>query len=946
MTSVSAPSSNGPSTSGRDLSQRLQIGKTLGSGAFAIVYKAVYDGRDVALKVLLPQHQPSHREDCPVRMFIREGELLRRLDHSHVVRCHAVLQLPPAFPGLLRGYSRPAWALVLELLEEGSMCSLMHKQLLAPWKFIYDNEQAMQWSIQTAGALAYLHSCNPPVIHRDVKLENVMLTRSEGKGSGSVAKLVDLGLHTCPLSLERCTRQTLLRVSMNRASSRRSFRHSASGTGVLTLDAAGPTNGGGGSFHHRAATFSRAASTADGSGHHNQQASALSPHNGAANMAASAPGTASAAAAPAAGGVISAAMEEERSSASCFYALQDDGSSAVPVDVRNNNMGERLRPLHGVAALPPLVLDGRVTLGPNCRPASGRMIRSGSMNGMSPLPRASTAGGGVLGSLVEVCEEEALRARASVENAAGQQQQQPQQQPQRQQRQGADAAADTTLAAAAAAVANALRPETASTDSNGSGGSGGTAAAPPTTTAGSTLNTSLGRSSCGDIMLPNLVNTGGGAAGNTASINMELQSRMPSYAESTATAVTDCGGSLFSMPPPPSLAITAAEVGTSSASAAAHLLAQHPSRRRLGGHHLLFRNSPAGSSFGGSANNTASGAAPDVARSADTAHASPFALAARGDAAGADGAAATAVVSGPSSMPQPAGTSPRAATAHAHQHHPTARSCLSAVTHANNANNVAASAAASSTGRVMSAAALVSGPASLTGYSGACAAPEAFAGDAPVLAAAVPAAALSTEAGGYNSRPATARDVSLGGLMDSCVEEAAGAHANLEVVYRLTGETGSCMAMAPEIRLQQPYNEKIDVYAFAILLFEVWSRSLLAVSHVGTKRPDMPEMIHKCEQFPDLIVSGWRPARAGAIPEPIWDIICECWDSDPLVRPSMADVETRLRQLLAEQPDTVIGLASGKGGKKLAASPGRAGGDGGGDGAHKAAAAGCGCVIC
>lgn len=80
--------------------------------------------------------------------------------------------------------------------------------------------------------------------------------------------------------------------------------------------------------------------------------------------------------------------------------------------------------------------------------------------------------------------------------------------------------------------------------------------------------------------------------------------------------------------------------------------------------------------------------------------------------------------------------------------------------------------------------------------------------------------------------------------------------------------------MAPEIRLQQPYNEKIDVYAFAILLYEVWSRSLLAVSHVGTKRPDMPEMIHKCEQFPDLIVSGWRPARAGAIPEPIWQVIC------------------------------------------------------------------------
>ncbi|KAG2444231.1 hypothetical protein HYH02_009168 [Chlamydomonas schloesseri] len=233
------------------MEQRLELrGGSLGQGAFAAVYRGFFDGLPVAVKVLLPQHAnaaaaaPAARPDCPARLLRAEGELLLRAPHVCLVRCHAVLTLPPDFPGLGRGYAAPAPALVLELMEGGSLTSLLHKQLIAPWKPVYDTATAAEWAAQLAEALAHLHTLQPPVLHRDIKVENVMLQRvtmpAAGSGSNTatedllgdatpdrgqqgggqqgggatrvVAKLVDLGLHTAPALLDRCTEQPLFRV--------------------------------------------------------------------------------------------------------------------------------------------------------------------------------------------------------------------------------------------------------------------------------------------------------------------------------------------------------------------------------------------------------------------------------------------------------------------------------------------------------------------------------------------------------------------------------------------------------------------------------------------------------------------------------------------------------------------------------------------------------------
>ncbi|KAG2494877.1 hypothetical protein HYH03_007116 [Edaphochlamys debaryana] len=121
--------------------------------------------------------------------------------------------------------------------------------------------------------------------------------------------------------------------------------------------------------------------------------------------------------------------------------------------------------------------------------------------------------------------------------------------------------------------------------------------------------------------------------------------------------------------------------------------------------------------------------------------------------------------------------------------------------------------------------------------------------------------------------------------------------SSYEHVYRLTGATGSCMTMSPEVNLGLPYNFKADVFSFGVVLFELFSRTLLTISHIGTKRPDLPSVVMRCEEYASLVAAGYRPARVDCIPEPVWDLITDCWQQDPVRRPHMSTALLRLRRM-------------------------------------------------
>lgn len=186
------------------IASRLQLDSKIGFGTYAVVYRGLYDGQAIAAKILRPLAAQRLKN---VNLFIREADVLYKLQHSHVVRMFCICKIPAGFSGLRTRL--PTWAIVQEYLELGALSKLVCSQATSTEP--YSHEQALKWMLGVAEALRFMHSQVPIVVHRDVKTENIFLTCVNGE---IVAKLGDFGLH---VELEdsklSCLRKSTLNLS-------------------------------------------------------------------------------------------------------------------------------------------------------------------------------------------------------------------------------------------------------------------------------------------------------------------------------------------------------------------------------------------------------------------------------------------------------------------------------------------------------------------------------------------------------------------------------------------------------------------------------------------------------------------------------------------------------------------------------------------------------------
>lgn len=107
--------------------------------------------------------------------------------------------------------------------------------------------------------------------------------------------------------------------------------------------------------------------------------------------------------------------------------------------------------------------------------------------------------------------------------------------------------------------------------------------------------------------------------------------------------------------------------------------------------------------------------------------------------------------------------------------------------------------------------------------------------------------------------------------------------------YMMTGYTGSLRYMAPEVVQYQPYNEKVDIYSFGIIMWQV------ATAITPFSDMDPSDFVTK------VVTQGYRPPLM-RIPNSLADIIVSCWDANPTQRMQTSDLFEAMQQLSSASP--------------------------------------------
>jgi serine/threonine-protein kinase len=167
-----------PLKAGEVLRGRYRISRIIGQGGMGSIYLADdlrLEGRACALKEV--EHDRSLPPDLLHEardQFLREATVLARLDHPNMPKVSDFFSISS------RDY------LVMDFVPGKDLRTLM---IEARQENIFLSEgMVLDWAIQLADALHYLHNQEPPILHRDIKPSNLKLTPS------GLLKLVDFGL--------------------------------------------------------------------------------------------------------------------------------------------------------------------------------------------------------------------------------------------------------------------------------------------------------------------------------------------------------------------------------------------------------------------------------------------------------------------------------------------------------------------------------------------------------------------------------------------------------------------------------------------------------------------------------------------------------------------------------------------------------------------------------
>uniref|UniRef100_A0A087Y9V2 non-specific serine/threonine protein kinase n=1 Tax=Poecilia formosa TaxID=48698 RepID=A0A087Y9V2_POEFO len=147
----------------------------LGRGSFKTVYKGL--DTDTWVEVAWCELQDRKLSKMERQRFKEEAEMLKGLQHPNIVRFYDFWESP------LKG--KKYIVLVTELMTSGTLKTYLKRFKVMKPKVL------RSWCRQILKGLHFLHTRTPPIIHRDLKCDNIFITGPTGS-----VKIGDLGLAT------------------------------------------------------------------------------------------------------------------------------------------------------------------------------------------------------------------------------------------------------------------------------------------------------------------------------------------------------------------------------------------------------------------------------------------------------------------------------------------------------------------------------------------------------------------------------------------------------------------------------------------------------------------------------------------------------------------------------------------------------------------------------
>ncbi|CAI9784860.1 unnamed protein product [Fraxinus pennsylvanica] len=145
----------------------LQIGERIGIGSYGEVYRAEWNGTEVAVKKLMKQDITGNA----LAQFKCEVDIMLRLRHPNVVLFMGAVTTPPNL------------SILTEFLPRGSLYKLLHRPNIQ-----IDEKRRIRMALDVAKGMNYLHTSQPIIVHRDLKTPNLLVDKNW------VVKVCDFGM--------------------------------------------------------------------------------------------------------------------------------------------------------------------------------------------------------------------------------------------------------------------------------------------------------------------------------------------------------------------------------------------------------------------------------------------------------------------------------------------------------------------------------------------------------------------------------------------------------------------------------------------------------------------------------------------------------------------------------------------------------------------------------